>query len=88
MTNDSALQLFSNLLLTTCIICAPVLLLTLVVGVLVSLLQAVTQIQDMALSFVPKLIAAFVGLVAFGPWMLRRLVAFATQIISNLPNQV
>ncbi|WP_284620601.1 flagellar biosynthesis protein FliQ [Aquabacterium humicola] len=87
MVSDAALQLFSALLWNTVLICAPVLGLTLLVGVGVSIFQAVTQIQDMSLSFLPKLVAAFIGLVAFGPWMLRRLVSYATQVISSLPGQ-
>lgn len=87
MSSDAALQLFSTLMWNTVLICAPVLGLTLLVGVGVSIFQAVTQIQDMSLSFIPKLVAAFIGMVAFGPWMLRRLVAYATQLIASLPSQ-
>lgn len=85
MGSDTALTMFSALLWNAALICAPVLGVTLLVGVLVSVLQAVTQIQDMSLSFIPKLVAAFISLVAFGPWMLRQLMAFATQMIGHLP---
>lgn len=85
MGSDAALTMFSTLLWNAALISAPVLGVTLLVGVLVSVLQAVTQIQDMSLSFIPKLIAAFIALVTFGPWMLRHLMAFAIQVIGRLP---
>ncbi|HEY5800281.1 MAG TPA: flagellar biosynthesis protein FliQ [Burkholderiaceae bacterium] len=85
MGPDTALQLFSSLLWTALVVCAPVLALTLVVGLLISVLQVVTQIQDMSLTFVPKIVAAVVALALFGPWMLRRLLQYATALIANIP---
>lgn len=88
MNSDLALQLMGNLLWNAVLIAAPVLGLTLLVGVLVSLLQAVTQVQEMSLSFVPKLVAAAVVIVLFGPWMLRKLLAFSSGLIANIPGYV
>lgn len=86
MGADVALRLMSELLWTALLISAPILITILLVGVLVSVLQVVTQIQEMSLSFVPKLVAAVVVMVVFGPWMLRKLLAFAVQVISNIPS--
>jgi flagellar biosynthetic protein FliQ len=85
MGTDTALQLMSQLLWGAVLICAPVLLATLVVGLIVSVLQVVTQVQDMSLTFIPKMIAAVAALVAFGPWMLRKLLLLAIGLISNIP---
>jgi flagellar biosynthetic protein FliQ len=83
--SDVALQLMNQLLWTTVLIAAPLLGLTLLVGLLVSVLQAVTQVQEMSLTFVPKLLTAAVVLALFGPWMLRKLLAFASNLISGIP---
>ena len=86
MSSDVALQLMAQLLWGAVLICAPILLSTLVVGLLVSVLQVVTQVQDMSLTFIPKLVAAVAALTIFGPWMLRKLLLFSTGLISNIPN--
>ncbi len=80
------LQLASQLLWNTLLISAPVLGLTLLVGLIVSVLQVVTQVQDMSLSFVPKIVSAIIALTVFGPWMLRTLLSYATNLIANIPN--
>lgn len=85
MGSDLAVQLFSSLLWNALLICAPLLALTLLVGLLVSVLQVITQIQDMSLTFVPKIIAAVVALAVFGPWMLRTLLHYASGVIAALP---
>lgn len=85
MRSDLALQLMSELLLNAALISAPLLGLTLLVGLLVSIFQAVTQVQEMSLTFVPKLLVAAITLVVFGPWMLRKLLLFASTLIGNIP---
>ncbi len=85
MKADVAIELFSQLIWNAALLAAPLLLVTLIVGVLVSVLQVVTQIQEMSLTFIPKLIAAAVVLVALGPWMLKRLVAYSVSLISAIP---
>ncbi|WAH35392.1 flagellar biosynthesis protein FliQ [Alicyclobacillus dauci] len=67
---------------------APVLLLGLAVGLLVSIFQATTQIQEQTLAFVPKIMAVIVALLAFGPWMLTNIVNFTTAILGHLMNYV
>jgi flagellar biosynthesis protein FliQ len=86
MGSDAALQLMSQILWGAVIISAPILACTLVVGLLVSVLQVVTQIQDMSLTFIPKLVATVLALTLFGPWMLRKLLLLASGLISNIPN--
>jgi flagellar biosynthetic protein FliQ len=85
VSSDLVIQLFTQLLWNAALIAAPVLLVTLVVGLLVSVLQVVTQIQEMSLTFIPKLVSAVVVLVAAGPWMLKRLVSFSTTLINSIP---
>ncbi|MNS09271.1 Flagellar biosynthetic protein FliQ [compost metagenome] len=64
---------------------APTLLLSLVVGLAISVFQAVTQINEMTLTFIPKIVAVFVALVFFGPWMVTVTLDFMTQLLINLP---
>ncbi len=63
---------------------APILGATLVIGVVVSIIQAVTQVNEMTLTFVPKVIGVFVAMLLFGPWMLQTLVSFTTVLFTNL----
>jgi len=86
MKSDTALQLMAQLLWNAVLISAPILIATLLVGLIVSILQVVTQVQDMSLTFIPKLIATVAALTIFGPWMLRKLLLFATGLISNIPS--
>ena len=86
MTGDFAVQLLTELLWTAVLVTAPLLGLTLLVGLLVSIAQVVTQVQEMSLAFVPKIIAAAIALVIFGPWMLKKLVGFSAGLIENIPN--
>jgi flagellar biosynthesis protein FliQ len=86
MGADYALQLMTQMLWTSFLVAAPLLLVTLVVGVLIGVVQVVTQLQEMSLSYVPKLAAAFFVLVLAGPWMLNRLVTFATTLYAGIPS--
>lgn len=74
-----------ELLWNAVLISAPLLGLTLAVGLIVSVFQAVTQVQEMSLTFVPKLLVAVGTLVLFGPWMLKKLLLFASNLIGNIP---
>lgn len=86
MSSDLALQLMADVLWNALLIAAPLLLITLLVGLVISVLQVVTQVQEMSLTYIPKIIAAVLVLVIFGPWMLTRLTSFATGLISNIPS--
>jgi flagellar biosynthetic protein FliQ len=85
MSSDLAVQLMADVLWNALMIGSPLLLVTLVVGLLVSVVQVVTQVQEMSLTYIPKIIAAVVVLVVFGPWMLKRLLTFSIGLISNIP---
>ncbi len=67
------------------LVSGPALLVSLLVGLLVSLFQAVTQIQEFTLTFVPKIIAVFVCLFIFFPWIAKVLISFTTNLIENIP---
>lgn len=88
MTPESIMTIGQHALYVAMLVAAPMLLTALAVGLLIGVIQAATQINEMTLSFIPKLIAmALVGLVT-GPWMLRVLVQFTHQLIESLPDAV
>lgn len=88
MTPESVIEFGQHALYIAMLVAAPLLLTALAVGVLIGVIQAATQINEMTLSFIPKLIAmALVALIA-GPWMLRTLVQFTRQLIESLPGAV
>jgi flagellar biosynthetic protein FliQ len=70
---------------TGLLVCLPVLGLVMAVGLAISLLQVVTQVQEMSLTFVPKLLTAGIALIFFGPWMLRTLSQFTTRLWTQIP---
>ncbi len=88
MTDGGVLELAQRSLALALMICAPVLGLGVIVGLTVSVFQAATQIQEMTLSFVPKIIAMAATLVVFGPWMLKSLVTFTTKLLISIPSLV
>jgi flagellar biosynthesis protein FliQ len=85
MTIDLVKEISGDVFKTVLIVSAPALLVSLVVGLLISLFQAVTQIQEYTLTFVPKIIAVFVTLFLFFPWIARTLVTFTTELITKIP---
>lgn len=84
MSEAFVVQVGRDALTTVLLVSAPMLLLGLVVGLLVSILQATTQIQEQTLAFIPKIVAVMAGIVVFGPWMLGVLLDFARGILGNL----
>ncbi|RDU35887.1 flagellar biosynthetic protein FliQ [Neobacillus piezotolerans] len=88
MTPDSIMGLAQSSIYLTLMILAPVLGVALVIGLAVSIFQAVTQIQEQTLAFTPKIVAVFVSLLFFGPWMLTHLVDFTRNILSNLTSYI
>lgn len=79
------LALAQRSIVTVLLVAGPVLILALGVGLLVSIFQATTQIQEQTLAFIPKIIAVLVGIVFFGPWMLSKLIEFTTDLFQSLP---
>jgi flagellar biosynthesis protein FliQ len=69
---------------TVLMVSGPLILLALVVGLIISIFQATTQIQEQTLAFVPKIVAVLLGLILFGPWMLTHMLSYANEIFSNL----
>jgi flagellar biosynthetic protein FliQ len=88
MNPDLVGQIAREALETTLFLSLPILGIGLIVGLLVSLLQAVTQIQEGTLVFVPKIVVVFVALLVLGPWMMRKMMFYTEQLIVNLPNFV
>lgn len=86
MGADRALELMNQLLWNTVLVAGPVLLVALLVGLLVSVVQVATQLQEMTLSYVPKLIAAVAVLIALGPWMIHQVTQFAIRTIQLIPS--
>jgi flagellar biosynthetic protein FliQ len=86
MTDAGVLDLAQRSVAIALMICSPILGLGLLVGLVVSVFQAATQIQEMTLTFVPKIIAVAAALVFCGPWMLRSMINFTTKLFVSLPN--
>jgi flagellar biosynthesis protein FliQ len=85
MTPDALKEIFLNLFMTILLAAGPVLLVSLLVGLVISFLQAITQIQEFTLTFVPKIIAVFVCFYLMLPWMARILTQYTTNLIENIP---
>ncbi|MFH1081210.1 MAG: flagellar biosynthesis protein FliQ [Pseudomonadota bacterium] len=85
MSIDFIVGIMAETVWTTLLVAAPVLIVGLVVGVLISLFQAVTQVQEMTLVFVPKIVACLIALVAALPWMMNILISFTHNIFANFP---
>ncbi len=85
---DFVLQVTNQGLLVTVAVCGPPILLSMVVGLLISLFQAVTQIQEQSLTFVPKMIIIFGALAALGPWLGSVLLRFTQMCFEGFPNIV
>ena len=84
MSQDFLLNFFQQTLMVAFYVSAPMLFLGMFVGLLISIFQAMTQINEQTLTFIPKLIAAGVGFVIFGPFMLDKIIQFTTNIFSDL----
>jgi len=85
MTQEFVISFAQEAFKITMMISAPMLIMGLVAGVVVSIFQAVTSINEMTLTFIPKIIAVFIALLIFFPWMLKLIVGFTQKIIINLP---
>ena len=86
MDSSFVLYLGRHTLETALLLAAPILLTCMIVGVVVTLLQAVTSIRDMSLTIVPKLLAVGVVILLFGAWMLQVALKFATEIFGQIQN--
>jgi flagellar biosynthesis protein FliQ len=88
MTPEMVLNIGQRALEMTLMLAAPMLLTGLLIGLLVGIFQAATQINEMTLSFIPKLLGAATTLVLLGPWMLKELVSYTRVLIESIPSLV
>jgi flagellar biosynthesis protein FliQ len=88
MSQDLVVQLFRDLLKSTLILMAPMLIVSIIVGMLVSIFQAATQIHEMTLVFVPKILAIVLCLMVLFPWMMNFAISYTANILTNIPMYV
>lgn len=88
MTQGDALALFGDALWLVILLVGLVVLPSLLVGLVVAVFQAATQINEQTLSFLPRLMATLVAIMVFGPWMLKRLIEFSERILLNAPGLI
>ena len=88
MTPESVMTLGRQAMEVTLMVAAPMLLVALVIGLIVSIFQAATQINEATLSFIPKLVGIFVALVVAGPWMLSVMLDYMREVFGGIPNLV
>jgi flagellar biosynthetic protein FliQ len=86
MEGDRALGLMNELLWNSMLVAGPILAAALMVGLIVSILQVATQLQEMTLSYVPKLLVSAFALILLGPWMIHRITQFAIEMIALIPS--
>ena len=83
ITQGEVLYIASQAIYTIIMVSAPLLLVSLIIGLIISIFQTVTSIQEQTLTFVPKILAVFVGMMIFGSWMLTQLTEYITDLWSN-----
>ncbi|TDX51917.1 flagellar biosynthesis protein FliQ [Orenia marismortui] len=88
MNQTQVLELGTKALLTVIKVAAPMLGLGMTAGLLISIFQATTQIQEQTLTFIPKILAVLLAIIFFGPWMLNVLVEFMNELFVNIPNYI
>ncbi|WP_270171841.1 flagellar biosynthesis protein FliQ [Paenibacillus sp. SYP-B4298] len=88
MSSDFIVGLAGQAIWTVLKASAPMLVLALLVGLIISIFQATTQIQEQTLAFVPKIVAVLIALLLFGPWVLNTIVDFAYNLLSNLDKYI
>lgn len=86
MTPDFVVNLAKNAIELTLLLSMPMLGIGLIVGVIISIIQAATQIQEMTLSFIPKILAIFLALLVSFPWLMDKMMTFTRQLIESIPN--
>jgi flagellar biosynthesis protein FliQ len=88
MSQDTVIQLVVSAMTVALKISLPILLVALGVGLIISVFQAVTQIQEMTLSFIPKILALGAVLVVAGPWMLNQMLAWTAELYASIPDLI
>ena len=85
MTPDTVVEIGKRALEMTLLLGAPMLIFSLIVGVGISIIQATTQINEITLTFVPKIFAVFLALAIFMPWMIQLLITYVTELFTAIP---
>jgi flagellar biosynthetic protein FliQ len=88
MTPETVMTMGRTAMEITLMVSAPLLLVALVIGLVVSIFQAATQINEATLSFIPKLVGVFIALVVAGPWMLSVMLDYMRQVFTGIPGMV
>lgn len=88
MNPDTVVAIVRNALEVSMLVAGPLLLASLLIGLLISIFQAATQINEMTLTFIPKLVVMFLVLVVMGPWMLRLMVDYVVRLYGSIPTLV
>ena len=88
MTPEFITMIGKETIMVVILVSAPILASGMIIGLAISLFQAVTQIQEMTLTFVPKIIVVMVALLFFAPWMMELLINFTTHMISGIPEYI
>lgn len=83
ITQGEVLDIASQAIYTIIVVSAPLLLVSLIIGLIISIFQTVTSIQEQTLTFVPKILAVFIGMMIFGSWILTQLTEYITDLWSN-----
>jgi len=82
MNIDTAINLMSQMFMTTLFVGGPIILITFIVGLIISIFQAATQINEMTLTFIPKIVATVIGLIILGSWMFTKLVNYTKETLT------
>ena len=88
MTAESVMMMGTEAMKVALALAAPLLMVALVTGLIISMLQAATQINEMTLSFIPKILAVFVTIIVAGPWMLNLLLDYMRTLLTNIPMNI
>jgi flagellar biosynthesis protein FliQ len=86
LTEATVIELGQQALLMAVLLSAPVMGLALVVGLVISIIQAATQVNEATLTFVPKILAVFAALAIFGPWMVNKMIGYSAALFTSLPS--
>lgn len=88
MSQSMVVDIMRDALLTILLTAGPIIGVALVVGLLISILQATTQVQEQTLTFVPKIVAVFVSIILLGPYMLNQVTGFTERMFENIANMI
>jgi flagellar biosynthetic protein FliQ len=88
MTPETVMTIGQHALVMTLMLAAPMLMVGLLIGILVGIFQAATQINEMTLSFIPKMLGIAATLVMLGPWMLKELMGYTRMLIESIPSLI